>query len=206
MTVRTFKANWVGRVTYSQGSNYRAYSNVNENIGLAIAWSTIQNQKERYGHHRGHVQEECWMTKQKAVISETNKKKRTKLKIQPQSTFHSEQKQWNLSSKQQCSIPGWTANSHISCTEVRDFSWGAWSTITVDPTMHRRHPSMPILCSFSFNMKCANTALTHFHNHRKGIIITFINHYIVSKLNFKKRDKRGEKKKRGGRGGGGLNN
>lgn len=57
------------------------------------------------------------------------------------------------------SLPGWTANCHISSTELRDFSWGAWSTIIVDPTIQRRHPSIPIFCSFSPNMKCAKTAL-----------------------------------------------
>lgn len=59
-------------------------------------------------------------------------------------------------------IPGWIANSQICSTELRDCSSGAWSTITVDPTTHRRHPNIPIFWSFSFNKKCAKTALHHF--------------------------------------------
>ena len=56
-------------------------------------------------------------------------------------------------------LPGWVANSQISSTEVRLLSPGAWSTINVDPTIHKTQPSIPIFCSFSFKKKCARTAL-----------------------------------------------
>lgn len=79
------------------------------------------------------------------------------------------------------SIPGWIANSQISSTEVRELSSDAWSTITTDPTMHRRHPSIPIFCSFSFNKKCAKTALSI------GIHST---HILLETFRIKKKEKK----------------
>lgn len=83
-------------------------------------------------------------------------------------------------------IPGWVANSQISSTEAGVCSSGAWSTITVEPTMHSTHPRIPILCSLSFNMKCAKMALQIFinvnnlgHNWEKYISIF---HYLAGTM------------------------
>lgn len=56
-------------------------------------------------------------------------------------------------------IPGCMARDHISSTEPGVFSSGAWSTITVDPTIQRTQPNTPIIRSLSFNMKWARIAL-----------------------------------------------
>jgi hypothetical protein len=80
------QVNWRGNFTYSQGSNYGAYSNINEDISLAIARCTIQNQKECYSNCRGCVQEKCWKQKQKpvkynnSVKNQFKKKKKQKKK------------------------------------------------------------------------------------------------------------------------------
>lgn len=57
-------------------------------------------------------------------------------------------------------LPGWVASSHIWLTEVGVSSSGACNTMIVDPTMQSKQPNTPILCSFSFKIKWANTALT----------------------------------------------
>ena len=59
-------------------------------------------------------------------------------------------------------IPGWVARFHISWTEFGVCSWGAWITITTDPTIQETHPRTPIFCSRSFNRKWAKTALHRF--------------------------------------------
>lgn len=54
---------------------------------------------------------------------------------------------------------GWVARSHISWTEFKACSWGAWMTMRTEPTMQKTHPKMPIFWSFSLSKKWAKTAL-----------------------------------------------
>jgi hypothetical protein len=56
-------------------------------------------------------------------------------------------------------VPGCVAKCQIWVTELGASSSGAWRMITVEPTIHSTQPSTHILCSFSFRVKWARTAL-----------------------------------------------
>jgi hypothetical protein len=56
-------------------------------------------------------------------------------------------------------VPGCIAMFQISLTDSNSASGGECRMMTMEPTMHRRHPSIPNRCSFSWRMTCARTAL-----------------------------------------------
>lgn len=65
-------------------------------------------------------------------------------------------------------LPGSVARCHTSLTDSIAFSCGACITIVVEPTTQRMHPTTPKICSFSFKIKWASTAL-HGSNFQKKL-------------------------------------
>lgn len=126
--------------TYGYGSNDRANTNIHHYICLSIAWFKIQN---KYQHHC-----HCWSYVQKKSCTERRGKYSETLSYPFQNytykSIHS---------------PGCIASSHISSTELMLCSPGAWSTMIVEPTIHKPQPNIPNFRSFSLSKKWAKIAL-----------------------------------------------